>query len=328
MRIKYQKLYDKFLEILLDRGFEAEKAEKAAKNFADSSRDGFQSHGVNRFPSFIEMIDQGYIDIEAEPKKVDTNGNIEIYDGNLGPGNLNAQLVMEKAIAKAKKEGIAVMALRNTNHWMRGGAFGWQAAEAGCGAICFTNTLPNLPPWGAKENKIGNNPLVMAIPRQEKHIVLDMAVSQYAYGKLEQYAMDDRELPYPGGYNKEGELTTNPKEILEAVRPIPTGYWKGSGLSIMLDLFASLLSNGLDTFLIGKKEKEYALSQLFLVFDMEGKIEQERIEETVESIHSAERVDPDQKPTYPGERTYLRRQENMEKGIPVNEEVWEKINNL
>ncbi|RCW56496.1 MULTISPECIES: 3-dehydro-L-gulonate 2-dehydrogenase [Halanaerobium] len=328
MRLEYSKLYDKFLEILLNRGFAEVKAKKAAKNFADSSLDGFQSHGVNRFPRFIEMIDQGYIDIEAEAELVDRNGNIEIYDGHLGPGNLNAQLVMEKAIKKAKKEGIAVMALRNTNHWMRGGAFGWQAAEAGCAAICFTNTLPNLPPWGAKECKIGNNPLVMAIPRQEKHIVLDMAVSQYAYGKLEQYAMDDRELPYPGGYNKNGELTTNPKEILEAVRPIPTGYWKGSGLSIMLDLFASLLSNGLDTFLIGQKEREYALSQLFLVFDMEGKIEEERIEETIDSIHSAERVDPEARPTYPGERTYLRRQENREKGIPVNEEVWEKIKSL
>jgi 3-dehydro-L-gulonate 2-dehydrogenase len=328
MRIQYQKLYDKFLEILLARGFAAEKAEKAAKNFADSSLDGFQSHGVNRFPSFIEMIDQGYIDIEAEPVKVGQNGNLEIYDGNLGPGNLNAQQIMEKAVKKAKKEGIAVMALRNTNHWMRGGAFGWQAAEAGCGAICFTNTLPNLAPWGAKENKIGNNPLVMAIPRQEKHIVLDMAVSQYAYGKLEQYALDDRELPYPGGYNKKGELTTDPKEILEAVRPIPTGYWKGSGLSIMLDLFASLLSGGLNTFLIGKKEKEHAVSQLFLVFDLAGKIEEKRIEETVNSIHSAERVVPEEKPTYPGERTYLRRQENLEKGIPVKEEVWERINSL
>ncbi len=328
MKIQYQKLYDKFLEILLDRGFTEAKAKKAAENFANSSLDGFQSHGVNRFPRFIEMIDQGYIDIDAEAELVGRNGNIEIYDGNLGPGNLNAQMVMEKAITKAKKEGIAVIALKNTNHWMRGGAFGWQAAEAGCGAICFTNTLPNLPPWGAKECKIGNNPLVMAIPRKKKHIVLDMAVSQYAYGKLEQYAMDDRELPYPGGYNKAGELTNNSKEILDAVRPIPAGYWKGSGLSIMLDLFASLLSNGLDTFLIGQKEREYALSQLFLVFDMEEKIEKERIEETVESIHSAERVDPDQKATYPGERTYMRRQENMEKGIPVNEDVWEKINSL
>lgn len=67
---------------------------------------------------------------------------------------------------------------------------------------------------------------------------------------------------------------------------------------MMLDLFASLLSGGLNTFLIGKKEEEHAISQLFMVFDMEAKIEEERIEETVESIHSAERVDSEQKPTY------------------------------
>ena len=82
MRIPYQKLYDKFLEILLNRGFTEAKAKLAAENFADSSLDGFQSHGVNRFPEFIMMIDEGYIDIKAEPEKVDTNGNIEIFDGN------------------------------------------------------------------------------------------------------------------------------------------------------------------------------------------------------------------------------------------------------
>ena len=79
MRIQYQKLYHKFLEILLDRGFTEAKAEKAAANFADSSLDGFQSHGVNRFLEFIMMIEEGYIDIKAEPEKVEQNGNIEIY---------------------------------------------------------------------------------------------------------------------------------------------------------------------------------------------------------------------------------------------------------
>jgi len=123
----------------------------------------------------------------------------------------------------------------------------------------------------------------MAIPRQKRHIVLDMAVSKYAYETLGKYEMENKELPYPGDLN---------------------------------------------TFLIGKKEKEHAISQLFLVFDMEEKIEEERIEETVDSIHSAERVDPKQKPSYPGERTYLRRQKNLEKGIAVKEEVWEKINRL
>ncbi|PUU93911.1 MAG: 3-dehydro-L-gulonate 2-dehydrogenase [Halanaerobium sp.] len=127
---------------------------------------------------------------------------------------------MEKAIEKAKREGIAVIFLRNTNHWMRGGAFGWQAAEAGCGTICFTNTLTNLLPWRAKESKLGNNPLVKAVPRPKKHIVLDMAVSQYAYGILGKYEMENKELPYSGGYNQAGELTTDLEEILKSMWPL------------------------------------------------------------------------------------------------------------
>ena len=70
-----------------------------------------------------------------------------------------------RAISIAKENGIGCVVLKNTNHWMRGGTYGWQAADAGCIGICFTNTIANMPPWGGKEPKLGNNPLVIAVPR-------------------------------------------------------------------------------------------------------------------------------------------------------------------
>ena len=72
---------------------------------------------------------------------------------------------MARAIALARAHGIGCVALANTNHWMRGGSYGWQAADAGVIGICWTNTLANLPPWGAADPRIGNNPLVIAVPR-------------------------------------------------------------------------------------------------------------------------------------------------------------------
>jgi 3-dehydro-L-gulonate 2-dehydrogenase len=88
---------------------------------------------------------------------------MEVYHGNMGPGILNAQFAMNKASEIAKKNGLGLVSLNNTTHWMRGGAYGWQAAENGYIAICWTNTESCMPPWGAKSCSVGNNPFIMAI---------------------------------------------------------------------------------------------------------------------------------------------------------------------
>ena len=98
---------------------------------------------------------------------------------------------------------------------MRGGTYGWQAAEAGFIGICFTNTIANLPPWGGLDPRLGNNPLVIAVPRKNGHVVLDMAISQYAVGKLKQYEGHNEALPLPGGYDEQGKLSTDADAILQ-----------------------------------------------------------------------------------------------------------------
>ena len=95
--------------------------------------------------------------------------------------------------------GIGCVGLQNTNHWMRGGSYGWRAAEKGKLFIGWTNTMPNMPPWGGSEPTLGNNPFVLAIPREEGHLVLDMAMSQYSYEKLEWHMRSGTDLPEYGG---------------------------------------------------------------------------------------------------------------------------------
>ena len=122
-------------------------------------------------------------------------GALEQWDGHLGPGPVNATLCMDRAIALSRQNGIGCVALKNTNHWMRAGTYGLQAADTGCIGICWTNTMPLMPPWGSAERKIGNNPLVLAVPRPEGHILLDMAMSQFSGGKLEIYRRRNQPLP-------------------------------------------------------------------------------------------------------------------------------------
>jgi 3-dehydro-L-gulonate 2-dehydrogenase len=331
MRIPFDEMKSTLGKILLSRGFSPDRASLCARLFAETSLDGVYTHGLNRFPRFIEYIEKGYIDINVEPGLVSASGSFERYDGRQGPGNINAWLMTERACALAKEHGIGCVALKNTNHWMRGGTYGWQAAEKNCAAICFTNTIPNLPPWGSTEALLGNNPFVMSLPRPGGHVVVDMAMSQFSYGKMERLAMKGELLPAEGGYDTKGNLTRDPSEILKSQRAVPTGYWKGSALSTILDLTAALLSGGATTREIGKRSAEYGISQVFIAIDCSSAANESTrsmIDETITGLHRAAPAEPGSKAYYPGERTLLTRRENLEKGIPVDEEIWNNVSKL
>lgn len=334
MRIQFNDLVNEFKRILISRGFSETNAEKAAIIFAQTSADGVYSHGVNRFPRVISYVDKGGIDPKAEATKVDGFGSFERWDGHLALGNLNAKICMDRACQLAKEHGIGIVAIGNTNHWMRGGSYGWQAADNGCVGICWTNTMPNMPAWGAKDRRIGNNPFIMAIPRSNgAHIVIDCAVAQFSYGKIEECRMKGIQLPVAGGFDTEGNITTDPAEIEKTWRVLPIGFWKGSGLSIALDLIAAVLSGGNTVTDIGRKyEDEIGLSQVMIAIDpnhMNSKEMTDSIINTViNDIKASELAEENGNIFYPGELELKTRKENMEKGIPVIDEVWEKIKSL
>lgn len=331
LRIGYEKLVNILTDILTSIDMEREKAKLCATLFVNSSRDGVESHGLNRFPLFIDQIKGGYVDVKAQPECVDSLGIFERWDGNLGAGNINAWLAMSRAIELAKINGIGCVALRNTNHWMRGGNYGWQAVDNNCIGICITNTKPNMPAWGGSKPVLGNNPLVIGIPRLSGPIVLDMALAQYSYGKMNEYARGENQLSYDGGFDENGNLTKNPKIIIENELALPIGMWKGAGLSLVTDMMVSILSDGNSTMEIGELEEEYSLSQLFLCFYPQklGQAQDpEKLTDHVIANLKSSSVFEGKEIRYPGERTLQNRKENLEKGVPVNSEVWKKINDI
>jgi 3-dehydro-L-gulonate 2-dehydrogenase len=332
LRVPQDELLNALLRVLLKLGFTEERARHCAQLFVETTRDGIYSHGLNRFPRFVRTIQNGLVDVDAQPNLVQSFGSLERWDGRSGPGNLNAWHSMERAIALSRGNAIGCVALSNTNHWMRGGTYGWQAANAGVIAICWTNTLPNLPPWGATDPRIGNNPLVIAVPRSAGHIVLDTAMSQFSYGALASYRSRGELLPVDGGFDTQGRLTRDPGEIEKSGRPLPIGYWKGSGLALMLDLLAGILSGGQVTYQIpADPERESRLSQVFIAIDPSSMSSKEATEEIVNQAiqhfqlpiaGEGERV------RYPGERVVKTREENMRLGIPVDPAVWEQVQKM
>ena len=295
--------------------------------------DGIYSHGVNRFSRFVGHVKKGYVKPAEKPTLIHAFGNMQQWDGNLGPGPLNAMQATERSMELAQKFGIGLVGLSNTNHWMRGGTYGLKCAQKGFAFIGWTNTIANLPPWGSAQNKLGNNPIVFAVPFRGDAILLDMAVSQYSFGKLKDCENFGKELPLIGGYNANGELTTNPGEILNGGRALPIGFWKGSGLSLLLDILVTILSAGLSTQQITEKGKEeYAVSQVFIAIDL-SKLKnfpavQATIEQIIRDYESAEPLDPNQPIHYPGQHRTEIREQNLKNGIPVSPKVWEKICSL
>lgn len=326
--VKSEELLKLLSKGLMKNKVNEEVAEECARLLVENSLDGIYSHGVNRYPRLISYLQKGYIKPENRPTTVLSLGAFEQWDGNLGMGNTNAKMAMDRAVELAGEFGIGCVAIRNTNHWMRGGAYGLQAADAGCIGICWTNTQPNMPAWGAKDRRIGNNPLIMCVPKEDGHVLIDGAMAQFSYGAIEGARLDGRELPVPGGYDTQGNITTDPAEIEKTWRVLPIGFWKGSGFSIAMDLIAMVLSDGNSTTDVGKlSQDEFSLSQVLIALDVKKMCEDsnKKIQNVIDDIKGSERIKEETEILYPGEKEYRTRLKNMRDGIPVNDEVWSQI---
>jgi 3-dehydro-L-gulonate 2-dehydrogenase len=324
MTIGFDEVKKTLAHILLRNGFTKTRAELCAGIFAGNSRDGVHSHGLSRFPVFMDYIKKGWIDINAEPSVESSAGCIENWDGNLAPGVYTATLATDRAVALAKEHGMGLVAVKNSNHWMRGGTYGWQAADSGCIAICGTNSIANMPPFGGKQATLGNNPLVIAVPRQNGHLVLDMAMSQYSYGKLNEFKMKGSVLQVPGGYDEDGALSQDPSAIIQSQRTLPIGYWKGSGLSMMMDVLVAGLSGGRSVKDITMQGSETGVSHFFLCISP-AHFDESIIDNIVEYAKSSATVDEKTSIRYPGEQTLSNRAKSEKEGIEVPEAIWQKI---
>ena len=332
MKLSFIELKELFKDKLLKYNFTSDNAEILSEIFTDNTFAGVESHGINRFPEFIQCVAKGFVKVNARPTKINSFGTFERWNGNYGAGPLNALQMTERGIQIAKQYGIGCIALQNSNHWMRAGYFGWFAADKGYILICWTNTIPNLPPWGAKEAKTGNNPMVIGIPRKEGNIVLDMAMSQFSYGTMLNFEREGKMLPLPGGFNDEGNFTEDPSEIIHSQRPLPIGYWKGASLSLVLDILAALLSGGRATKDLSESEGEKGPSQIFIVINptlFSDESENDNlISEILSYFKSAETIDEKTKLFYPGEKVLENKKNNFKNGIDINEKILTKVREL
>lgn len=330
MRIPFDTVKDTLYNILITRNCPQDKAEMVAREMARNSLEGTYTHGINRFARLIRNIDDGLIDVAASPVLMRGFGGIENYDGQGGLGIPAALFAMGRAIELAGEHGIGLVALRNTNHWLRAATYGIQACQAGMAGMCFTNTTPNMPTWGALDARLGNNPLVLAFPRADGPVVVDMAMSQFSYGALELAKLEGRQMPIDAGFDADGNLTRDPQAVIDTRRVLPTGYWKGAGLSFALDTFAACLSLGNTVAAASRLDgDEHGMSQVFIAIHYSAIAPREEaaaiLEDSIDFLLHSKPDESGKKIVYPGQKAPRVRAENEAEGIPVDERVWHAI---
>ncbi|MGX9417823.1 3-dehydro-L-gulonate 2-dehydrogenase [Vibrio sp. WJH972] len=271
--VSLEKLQSEYERVLLARDMKPEMATRLAAGFVEMANEGTYSHGINRFPVFIDQVDKGQIKLNEVPKCVNSMGALEQWDCNFGPGVLNGLICSDRAMELAKEHGIGMVGMRNSNHWMRGGAYVLRMAREGFAGIASTNSIAVMPAWGGKDHRIGSNPLIMAIAG-DPPVLVDCSMSQYSYGQLQNYVLADKELPIEGGFDDNGELTKDPHILWENKRLVPMGFWKGSSMSIVLDMMLTAICGGNSVpALTEDMGGEFGISQFLIAIDLSKTIE-------------------------------------------------------
>jgi LDH2 family malate/lactate/ureidoglycolate dehydrogenase len=200
------------------------------------------SHGLIMLPRLLDAIGSGTINPQALPIVELEFAAVCMKDYANGLGRVSALDAMNSAIKSAKNYGVGICVAKNTTHWGRPYAYAAHAARQNCIAICTTNAIPSMTAGSAASAVLGNNPLAISAPGSPP-VVLDMAMSEAAVGKIATYLREGKEIPINWGVNENGEPSTEPEQVLKgAVSPM-SGH-KGSGLAIMLELLTSALSGG------------------------------------------------------------------------------------
>ena len=264
--VPFDKMISTFDTALTTTGISVEKTKLCARIITQSTFDGIESHGIRRLLPLIEAIGNGAVDGGATPELVHGHGALEIWDGHFGIGPFNATHATGRAMELARTHGIGCVGMRYTTHWLRAGTYGWQAVEENKALICWTNTISNMPAWGAAEKSVGNNPLVIAVPHPERPIVIDMAMSQYSLEALTLAAKREQSLNVPAGYDADRNLSCDPGAVIDSGAVLPAGFWKGSGLALVLDALAVFLTGGNSTADFDRLGQERGVSQVFLAF--------------------------------------------------------------
>jgi LDH2 family malate/lactate/ureidoglycolate dehydrogenase len=322
--VPYELLKQKIHDRLSVAGITPGQALIEAEIMTEADLHGVASHGVRMLPALLAALADGRVNQHPQFSLQRQFGAIAVMDCDNGPGRYAAQNAMQHAMGLAEAFGVGVCLAKNTTHWGRAHAYANRAAQAGFIGICTTNAIPTMAIGGATKAVIGNNPLAIGIPGTNpgEPIILDMAMSQAAVGKVSTWLREGKVLPGNWGLDAEGKPSNDAKAILEGA-VLPMGEHKGAGLSVMFELLTAALAGAAFTQQIRGADPSgidrYA-SKIFIALNVQSFIDPMEFQQhTIDFIHY---LKTEAAPfAYPGERGWQIARKQMESGVELHNEI-------
>ncbi|KAF5855682.1 hypothetical protein ETB97_008617 [Aspergillus alliaceus] len=213
----------------------------SALNLADLR--GVDTHGINRLPGYIARLQAGVVDPAPELTFTPKTPTMALLDAKNTFGFVAGNLAIDKCIEMAQTYGMGMVAVRNSNHYGMGATYVLRAIQQGLACFAYTNASRAMPPWGGAEALLGTSPFAVGVPGGKKgDFVLDMSPCVAARGKMRKAARREESIPEAYALDAQGRPTTDPVAALDGGVVLPIGGPKGSGLAMMMDIFAGVMS--------------------------------------------------------------------------------------
>ena len=312
--------------VLVGAGASPLNAGIVAGALIDAEIDGISSHGLSRLPAYADQLASGKIDGLANPEVSRTASAVVSVNARHGFAFPAIAAGIKMALPIVRETGVVAIAIGNSHHCGVLGRHVESLAKHNVLAVAFSNTPAAIAPWGGTRGVFGTNPIALACPRRNQEpLVIDLAMSVVARGKIMQAANRNESIPEGWALDASGKPTTDPREALAGTM-VPIGGAKGAALALMVELLSAALTRShfgfeASSFFDAKGEPP-GIGQLFLMFDIQtfgGDAVLERIETLCQAI------DEDPGARLPGARRFTNRKRIAESGIAVPDPLYQEL---
>ncbi|HHY92635.1 MAG TPA: Ldh family oxidoreductase [Firmicutes bacterium] len=323
-------------KVFQNLGIPAADAEVTAQILVQADLRGIDSHGVARLPIYAKRLKLGLINKQPNIKVVRDRPGAAVVDGDNGLGQVVGHKAMTLCLEKARQHGVAVVGVKNSNHFGIGAYYAMMALKEDMIGMVATNTSPLMAPFGGKEALLGTNPIAIAIPAgTQRPVVLDMATSLVPRGKIEIAARKGEKIPVGWAIDQDGRPTQEPEEALKGTL-LPMGGPKGYGLALVVDILCGVLTGaafGAHTgSLFGDLDRPQNIGHFMLAVDVNSFRPLTEFKNTMDSlilsIKNSAPAEGFKELFLPGEIEYIKTEERAQKGIDLNPVVVQNLLDL
>ena len=335
----YAQIFDLCKEIFKSYGYDEEDSKQIADVVISADLSGVESHGISRMIKYHQFIQNGAISTKAKPELVFETPISAVYDAHKGIGQLVSARAMQEAITKAKKTGIGLVQVRNSNHYGIAGYYSAMAAKEDLMGICMTNSVSIMVPTFGSEAMLGSNPIALAMPADPTPFLFDASTTVVTRGKIEVYHKQEKPLPDGWAVDEKGKTLSAPDKLLKNISNslgggiLPLGGYgeensgyKGYGFGMICEILSSVLSGGVPS---NHKTDDGDTSHCFYAVDYGIFGEKEKIRSEfsafLNEVRGAKKASGCNRIYIPGEKELESQKLYKEKGIQMNQKTFSEL---